>query len=386
MNPTAPACEKTMETATRLLLGESVAPEECQAAEQHARSCTTCQQAKAALADANTSLKEAFGTELASSSFIARTMASLPAAPEPSTVTADTPRVFRAPPARSPWNVAAVAAAVAIALLAGIAALAILRKPADTSGTKVLAVARGQLLDSSGAAVRELKAGTVYKVADDAVVPVSEHGTVKLKSGAEFQVVLANNEPELQLEQGDLYAWGRDGAQRKPINVTCSSFQTTLHSGDFFVAESRADQTSGIVIVFNGDAKVKRDAGELRLTAGQVFFVVEADGTAFAHTLELNEAVARLQDEPPAQRPNLLAMRRDYQKQIKGYQQELSRLERLLKTEQDARKLAELQERQQLVSTYLDAHQRKLKTLWRDFPHDEIERGLHGHSDPATWM
>jgi len=386
MEQNSTKCELALELKTRQLMGDASIDAERLSAENHISGCADCQTNLEAIREADALLKEGYASAAVAPEFASRVMAMLPRSPKVAETGAAQAKVFSVVAPRRSWALRTLAVASLIALIAGMAVLS--QAPKKVWVVKNgIAFKGGEVVDASGAPARELKPGVVYTVKTDTVVPLTEHGTLKIKEGTEFQVELsAGNEPQLRLAGGDLYAWGRDGSEQKPLRVSCSSFETTLQAGDFYVAEDSAEQTSSVVIVFRGNAQVTRGAGVLPLREGQVFFVLEGENEAFAHTIELNDALLRLRDDPPAAQADMASMRRVYQKQINGYQKELARLESLLKAEKDAQLVADLQERQQLVHTYLDAHQRKLKTLWREFPYEEIERGLHGHSDPATWM
>jgi hypothetical protein len=378
------ACERAMELHTRALVGEAVDASERHELELHVVGCAECRKIQEELQQADTQLRTALSSNQVSSTFAQRTLAALPAAPETIASTPEMPRVFAATPARRSW---ASRLSIAAALVAGVlvvwAASSLISKRPGNETRAPMSVVRGKLLDANGNAVTQLKQGAVYTVQADSVVPLSDANIVNLKEGAEFQV---QGDNALKLTAGDLFAYGRPESDQKPLRVSCSTFDTLLHAGDFYVAEDGAQDSSSVVIVFNGQAQITRDNETLPLRAGQVFYVLAAEDMVFAQTIELSDAVARLHNDPGVQRKDLADLRDLYEKQIRGYQKELVELDKQLKSEQNAQKLAELRKRQQLVLNYRDEHQRKLKSFWREFPYEELKRGLNNRTEPSTWL
>ncbi len=385
----AAECQRALDVQARDLSGETVDASERQEFEAHLAACSVCRAMQQSLIKTDESLRMAFSQTRASSGFAARTLAALPTMAEvASAPVTNTPRVFSAGPARRSWGAGlSVAAALVAAVLVAVTAISWKRGTPHSKNN--LSVRRGKIMDSNGQVVTQLKPGTLYRVVEaDSVVPLNDANLLNIKENAEFQINVAadTGEQSLKLQSGDLFAWGKEENDQKPLKVSCSTFDTLLNAGDFFVAEDGADDAGTVVIVFKGQAQVKRDNQTLPLRAGQVFFMLGSDDMAFAQTLELTDAVGRLRDDPGVRRQDLVELRNLYEKQINGYKKELVELESLLKTEKNEHKLAELRKRQQLVVSYRDEHQRKLKTLFREFPYEELQRGLHGHSDPATWL
>ena len=384
------ACQRAAELQTRVLAGDDIDAAERGELEKHLASCPACLALQNSLSQNDQRLRGAYAGSRASSSFAARTMAALPAAPEalPATPISSAPRVFAAGQARRSWaaRLSVAAALVAAVLVAWVAAS--WKGTSHSTKNTALSVRRGVIVAPDGKSVTQLKPGTVYKVQSDSVLPLTDASLLNVKEGTAFEVQVAEEtgETSLKLQAGDLFAWGKAENDAKPLKVSCSSIDTLLHSGDFYVAEDGADEAGTVVIVFKGQAQVVRDNQTLPLRAGQIFYILGNEDMAFAQTLELSDAFGRLKDDPGVRRQDLADLRKLYEKQIKGYQKELVELDRLLKTEKNAQKLAELRKRQQLVVSYCDEHQRKLKTLFREFPYEELERGLHGHTDPTTWL
>ncbi len=372
-----------MELHTRALVGEAVDASERHELELHLVGCAECRKFQEELLQADTQLRSALSSIQVSSTFAQRTLAALPSAPELPAIP-EMPRVFAATPARRSW---ASRLSIAAALVAGVlvvwAASSLISKRPGNGTRAPMSVVRGKLLDANGNAVTQLKQGAVYTVQADSVVPLSDANIVNLKEGAEFQV---QGDNALKLTAGDLFAYGRPESDQKPLRVSCSTFDTLLHAGDFYVAEDGAQDSSSVVIVFNGQAQITRDNETLPLRAGQVFYVLAAEDMVFAQTIELSDAVVRLHNDPGVQRKDLADLRDLYEKQIRGYQKELVELDKQLKSEQNPQKLAELRKRQQLVLNYRDEHQRKLKSFWREFPYEELKRGLNNRTEPSTWL
>ena len=381
-------CERAMQLQTRSLVGEMVNSAELRELESHLAACPACQTLQNELVRADASLRSGISASRASASFKERTLAALPA--QPIAANPETPRVFSASPARRSW---AARLSIAAALVAGIlvvwaAASLTGRKSGPSELHSPMTVHRGVIHDGNGNVITHLKAGTVYTVQADSVIPINDASIVNMKEGSEFEVDVAadTGEHSVKLKAGDLFAYGRAESDKNPLRVSCSTFDTLLHAGDFYVSDDGNQDTGSVVIVFSGQAQITRDNETLPLRAGQVFYVLAAEDMVFAQTLELSDAMVKLHDDPGVQRKDLAELRDLYEKQIRGYQKELVELDRQLKSEQNPQKLIELRKRQQLVLSYRDEHQRKLKSFWREFPYEELKRGLNNRTEPSTWL
>ncbi|HEY3322374.1 MAG TPA: hypothetical protein VGP72_18070 [Planctomycetota bacterium] len=366
-------CQRAVETHARLLLGDIPAQAEQAEAAEHLASCTYCRQLQAELSKADQMLRETLPGPRLSPDFTARTMAALPAAQ------ASGVRVFAKGPARRSWLRPAMAAAIVLGLLLALAAKFILVPTANeltVSGDEAVVV------DEKGNRAKTLQAGKLYRAVSDAVLPLNAASAFQVKTGASFQV----ERSALKLKAGDVFAWARQEAQGAPVRVSCLSFDALLNGGDMFVAEEGAENAGGVVIVFRGQAQIVRDKDSLPVNAGQVFVSLDSHDGAIAQVMELNDALERMRSEPQLAQEDLDALRRDYETRVQGYGKELTQLDEQVKTEKSAERVQELRKRQALVTEYRQAHERRLKTMGRQFPDDEIERGVREHTDPETWM
>ena len=373
-----------MQLQTRSLVGEGLDSAERRELESHLAACSACQTLQNELTRADAMLRSGISASRASASFKERTLAALPVVAKP-----ETPRVFSASPVRRSWVARlSIAAALVAGILVVLAAASFTGKKSTSDLHGPMTVHRGVLHDSNGNVVTHLKAGTVYTVQADSVIPINDASVVNMKEGSEFEVEVAadTGEHSVKLKTGDLFAYGRAESDKTPLRVSCSTFDTLLHAGDFYVSDDGNQDTGSVVIVFSGQAQITRDNETLPLRAGQVFYVLAAEDMVFAQTLELSDAVVKLHDDPGIQRKDLAELRDLYEKQIRGYQKELVELDRQLKSEQNPQKLVELRKRQQLVLSYRDEHQRKLKSFWREFPYEELKRGLNNRTEPSTWL
>ena len=379
-------CQKALELQTLLLLNELVSAPDREFLSSHVSQCSSCREMTVGMTAASQALQTSYSSITVSTGFSARTMAALAAAPA-QPVLAKTnsarPQVFAAAPQRRSLSWALMGAAAVLAF--GAMVVLFSAPKINTSGqANSVVVRKGKLLDADGNSVSSLTAGAVYRVVEDAVVPLNEHSTIKVQKGAQFALQSTDSEPELKLQAGDLYAWGRENG--KVTRIQCSDFRTLLRNGDFFVAHETGEQTAGIVIVFNGNAEITDQDETMALRAGQVFVRMGTDDLAVSQVLEMSDAVVRIVENNSPVIPDMAAMRHEYETRVQGYRRELETLKTRVQTEQDALRLAELRERQQRVTAYYEAHKRRLESLKHERPFESIRRGLNGHSDPSTWL
>lgn len=390
-----------------LLLSQTGEPSEIERhlLNEHLAACADCRELKDALSFSDRELRAIYHAVQVPAGFAARTLAALPvstAKPENTVPHEAGMRVF-ASSAPSAWNRKAwLAAAAAIALIVGLAI--VVGKVGSPAGTASATVAHGSLTDSDGRQIGKLEAGRTYTAKEDTILRVGDHAQLKALEGANFQIELAKSgQTQLKLQSGDMYAaqpeqpGQPDQTDQNPLVISCTTFQTELHAGDFFVGEEPAAEGSrGVVIVFRGHAHViplsENGEASLRLDEGEIYVTVGRNSQS--HQMKIAIADARAgrvwQD--------VNALRKEYQTRVLGYQQELKSLKEQLAQTKENQQALELRERCDRVVTYLDAHQRKLETLSQgtsrgvvgpdknEIPYEQIERGLNGHSDPSTWL
>ena len=402
-------CDRVLEIKVRQLSGEPVDEREQALLHTHLAACPACASAQNLITETDAVLKQTYGSAKVRTGFSARVLSALPASFEvPNTAekvtekeharvreSAMTPvgqnsglRVYSNATGNSQsvsrsWFKYGLAATVLI----GVLGLVLARVSKQGPGS----IKRGLLAGADGQAVSEMQPGHLYTAKEETVLDLGAQARVKAEAGAEIEIT-GSIKPEVRLRTGDLYAATTD--DDKPLRVSCSNFDTDLHTGDFFIAEERgaANETHGVVIVFSGHARVTpKEMEEMPLTAGQVFYSVGDDVLALSERRDLTD-LSR-DGQMPAILPNkdVSLLRQEYKTQVEGYQKELKQLREELTRVKEEMQVAELRERSQRVVEYLDAHRRRLKSLsdvapTPQFPLEQIERGLKGHLDPATWL
>jgi hypothetical protein len=380
-NDNLSVCEQALATYALRLSGEELTAEQAQSADQHIAGCESCRKAAEQTAQITQWTCTAFVSVKVSSGFAARTMAALPASTTPS-IPQNQPRVYGNPaPVRFPWRAAAIAASVAVLVAGG---LIVLRR---TSFTVVVARTQtGALVDSRGNAIHEIKSGQVYSARQNSVVNVEGAGTLNVMKGTQFQFRPDQSKgPQMELQSGDVYAnaTGNDG-----VRVACVNFQTEVPEGDCFVTQEVDSIPRGVVILFNGRAKVTPNLQDsLALSPGQVFFSIGEGVDAFTDTLQIVDVPKLSVAEKTESKTDKTALRNTYAERVAGYKQELAELKKreAEKTAGDPEK-TELATRAERISSYLRVHELRLKSLAKaDIPLGEIQRGIDGHTDPQTW-
>ena len=339
------------------------------------------------LAQVDVALKSAFKHSQLSSEFLSRAMAALPAQAARAETSGARPLVFAAQPeSRRRWAAVGMAAAVAVVVLVGLMSANFPGTSAPPAVAQVLSIQKGRLTDTQGNSVRELKTNTVYQVQQDTVLPVDEDSLIRFQPGAAFSMrkVADAGGAELKLQSGDLYAFRKN--DRKPLQVSCNTFDTRLKSGHFFIADEGGVAGHGVVIAFSGQAEVIRRNESIALQPGQIFISMVADDHAFAQVVEMVEVEQRLQVQHGSGKRDNADLRREYEQRVNGYRREMDELQQTIQKAGDAQQQAELRERFQRVTEYYEAHQRKLQALKHEFPLEIIRRGLNGDSDPSKWM
>ncbi|MCY3021560.1 MAG: hypothetical protein NTW87_21305 [Planctomycetota bacterium] len=372
------SCDRVTAIHVKMLAGEELDAQERDLLAAHVAACTACRALQGELAEVDQALRTALATPRSTPGFVARTMSALPPA-------GATPRIFAAAPRpRWSWARTGIAAALVVGVL--VAWLGMSGKLRSGHGSMaVVSVMKGHVTDSAGRPVQRLKMGEVYKVTETALLPLASSGMLKVQAGTEFQLRRAedSNNPELKLQAGDLYARGQD--DHNPMRVAGSGFEALLRKGDFFVADEGEDTPASVVIVFAGQAQVSVEEETMPVSAGQVFFSAGRDVWDVASAADLAAVMPPAPDGVAAE--ELALLRREYHDLVVGYQRELKVLEQMATQEQNKQQLAELRERQQRVTTYRDAHKRRLESLGQALIFEIIRRGLEGYtSDPAAWM
>ncbi|HYF52311.1 MAG TPA: hypothetical protein VEJ63_23085 [Planctomycetota bacterium] len=341
--------------------------------------CPRCQSILALSAE----FESAVASELSArnpSAFSAAVLARLPKASAPAAakgfvvVAAPTPR-------RWTWGLAAAVVLLALSAVIGFAS-GIFQKQVPASAFAPN-VARGRLTDAQGKSAQKLETGTRYTAREQSVVALNDATLLKLETGTKFEVSSDEN-PGVRLAAGDMYA-----STAAPLRVSLRNFETDLHGGEYFVAQEDALGMQGVVIVFSGQAhvRVNRNADLLLpLNPGQVYYSVEENGEMFADTVAASEV------KPPK---DLVAATDDekrlYADRVKGFEAELAEVRtQLARLPESAQQRSELQKRAGLIEKYLHDHRQRLEAMGgvdhpRKLPYEQIQRGLMGRTDPATW-
>jgi hypothetical protein len=224
---------------------------------------------------------------------------------------------------------------------------------------------------------------------------------MNIRKGAQFTVSTGENqEPELQLASGDLYA----AAVADPLHFECPHFQAELHSGDCFVAHEAGAAPRSVMILFEGSAHVTAHSHAAEaLRSGQVFVCVGDVDEAYTDTLNLDDVEKALaQPAPipggpggPGGAHDPAAVKRQYEKLVQDYRAELADIDRRVAAggNENASDAAELRERSTRITRYLQAHEARLRAMTGGggidrsrIPVEEIKRGLDGRTDPSTWL
>jgi hypothetical protein len=377
-------CEAAANIQLRLLENDAVSSDERATLERHAAGCAQCRALFSSMQSSDSTLRGAFQSARVSDGFAARVMLALPAAPAASAsgarrATETSPRVFTTarPSIFTPARIAAALVLAAIGIATAIVFVA--QEPALAAAVK-----KGTISDANGKTVSALQVNKPYVAKETAVLALAESVLVKVQQGAEFQLEQAD-QPHLKLRSGDVYA--STGRSTGPVMVACTYFDTELHGGDFFVAQENSPAARGIVIVFSGNARVQMPQKEaVPVGAGEVFFSIGAEGMPMAAAdLPRKRQQAAVSEKDPQSREL-------YASKVTSYSQELADLKKALASApQESRQYADLSDRCRRVSEYLDAHQRKLKSLTPDnslqqIPFEQIERGINGRTESASWL
>ena len=397
----APACEKALNAHVRQLSGDALDDAAAAALREHRESCAVCRELLGAMDFSDQALRG--HRSQPSAGFAARTLAALPATIEsaPDAETAPALRVFSggAPiGARAKWSArkwtrwVGIAAALALLAGAGIWMAMAFARPAQA-----LTIQSGSLEDSHGRTVKTIPLNTAVTARDNTVLRGKHNELMNIRKGAQFMVSAGENqEPELQLASGDVYA----AAVADSLRFECPHFQAELDTGDCFVAHEASAVPRSVMILFEGSARVtahRHDAAALR--SGQVFVCVGDVDEAYTDTLNLNDVVKALEQPAPGPLPararDPAAVKRQYEKLVQDYRTELADIDRRAAAggNENASDAAELRERSVRVTRYLQAHEARLRAMTGGggidrsrIPVEEIKRGLDGRTDPSTWL
>jgi len=352
----------------------------------HVQQCSRCQavlatsaQFQSVLAPELSSRPEAAFTRNVMSRLLARA-----AATATGSATKGLLVIARPEPRRWAWGLAAAAAIVAITVGVGIAGGYFQKDSTPVASSSAPKIERGALADGQGKAVKRLDPGTRYTARERTVVAIRKDTLLRFEAGTAFEVG-GEDQPGVKLAVGDMYASTPDSTT--PLRVSLKNFDTDLHGGEYFVAQEESLGTQGVVIVFSGTAhvRVNRDL-LLPLNAGQIYYNVEQDGTSSDDTLRADQIVA-----PKPGLPVESEMKKLYADRVKGFEAELDQIQKKLAGQDEgSMQRVELQERARRVEEYLQQHRERLQAMGgvdqrRSVPYEQIQRGLRGRTDPATW-